>query len=31
MKEFNGNSPSAADVVSGDNLVAQVALGDYPL
>jgi DNA invertase Pin-like site-specific DNA recombinase len=31
MKEFNGNSRSAAAVVSGDNLVAQVALGDYSL
>jgi len=31
MKEFNGHSPSAAGVVSGDNLVAQVALGDYSL
>jgi len=31
MKEFNGRSPSAAAVVSGDNLVVQVALGDYSL
>jgi DNA invertase Pin-like site-specific DNA recombinase len=31
MKEFNGHSPSAAAVVSGNNLVAQVALGDYSL
>jgi len=31
MREFNGHSPSAAAVVSGNNLVAQVALGDYSL
>jgi len=31
MKEFNGHSPSATAVVSGNNLVAQVALGDYSL
>jgi len=31
MKECKENSPSAAVVVSGDNLVAQVALGDYSL
>jgi DNA invertase Pin-like site-specific DNA recombinase len=31
MKEASGNSPSAAAVISGDNLVAQVALGDYSL